>query len=40
MMGLFYDVDIMFISNRLQDVTATQSVLWNVHLWDAKQMSF
>jgi hypothetical protein len=36
-MGLFYDADIMFIANRLLDVTATQSELWNVHQWDVRQ---
>jgi ABC-type transport system substrate-binding protein len=36
MMGLFYDADIMFIANRLKDVTATQSELSNVHLWDVR----
>lgn len=34
-MGLFYDGDFMFASNRLQTITGNETQLWNVHLWDA-----
>ena len=34
LMGLFYDAEVMFISNRMQTVTSTQSDLWDIHKWD------
>jgi len=34
LMGLFYDAEVMFLSNRMKDVTTTQSFLWDIHKWD------
>jgi peptide/nickel transport system substrate-binding protein len=34
LMGLFYDAEVMFISNKLQTVTTTQSDLWDIHKWE------
>jgi hypothetical protein len=36
LMGLFYDAEISFVSNRLQNITVRETRLWDIHLWDAK----
>jgi len=36
-LGLFYDGDFMFASNRLQNIAGNESEIWNVTTWDAKQ---
>jgi peptide/nickel transport system substrate-binding protein len=33
-MGLFYDMEFVFMKKPLQNVGASDSELWNVHLWD------
>jgi len=36
MMGLFYDPDVEFASNRLLNVGINDTEVWNVHLWDVQ----
>jgi peptide/nickel transport system substrate-binding protein len=36
LMGLFYDAEISFLSNRLQNATVRETRLWNIQLWDTK----
>lgn len=36
LMGLFYDAEISIFSNRLQNLTASETRLWNVHEWDIR----
>jgi peptide/nickel transport system substrate-binding protein len=36
LMGLFYDGDFMFASNRLQDISGAETEIWSVHQWDAR----
>ncbi len=38
-MGLFYDVEIVFIGGRMQSITTSQSELWDVHRWDVRTPS-
>src|SRR5581483_10386986 len=35
-LGMFYDADITFMSQRLVNVGSRESTVWNVHLWDLK----
>ena len=34
LVGLFYDADFTFLTNRLRDVSAGKTQVWSVHLWD------
>jgi hypothetical protein len=36
LMGMFYDLDFVCIGNRLQNMTAQETRLWNVHEWDMR----
>jgi len=36
LMGLFYDLDFVCLSNRLQNITAQETRLWNIQDWDAR----
>jgi ABC-type transport system substrate-binding protein len=36
LMGLFYDADFLCVNNRLQNITAEETRLWNVQSWDVK----
>lgn len=36
LMGLFYDAEISFLHNRLQNITIRETKLWDIHLWDTK----
>jgi peptide/nickel transport system substrate-binding protein len=35
LMGLYYDVGIVFIGSRVRDISTSQSELWDIHRWDA-----
>jgi len=35
-MGLFYDAEIVFISNRLRNITARETGLWTIQDWDTR----
>ncbi len=36
LMGLFYDAEIGFLNNRLQNITARETRLWDIQNWDTK----
>lgn len=36
LMGLFFDADFVFASNRLYKITANETQAWDVHEWDVK----
>jgi ABC-type transport system substrate-binding protein len=36
LIGVFYDLDFVSMSNRLQNVTAQETRLWNVQEWDMR----
>jgi peptide/nickel transport system substrate-binding protein len=36
LMGLFYDAEITMAHKRMQNVTAAETRLWNIHEWDVK----
>ncbi len=36
LMGIFYDADFTFISNRLEHVGARETVAWDVHQWQVR----
>lgn len=37
LMGLFYDAELSFQNNRLRGITAKETRLWNIHLWDTRE---
>jgi peptide/nickel transport system substrate-binding protein len=36
LMGMFYDADFICLSNRLDNITAEETRLWNIQNWDVK----
>jgi len=34
LMGVFYDLDFVCVSNRLQNITAQETRFWNIQDWD------
>jgi peptide/nickel transport system substrate-binding protein len=37
LLGMFYDADFTFISNRFGNIGARETTAWDIHLWEAKR---